>query len=215
MTAVIVMVALFLMRAKARNRLRVRTAPRLLPANVESNAVAPACTVVVSAQSVTGSSLETAASDRPGLRLQPRAPRSTPAVVEVLPPAPLTPVSLKKNAELDQSGLMAHLSLWLKQKLVKKLISDRAELIRTQQAAALQVKHVDERLARIERQLQDQTGAYEQRIAELTRELLAAKEENRALIQARIDQVRAEMQAARARALAEAGLSGTSDRSDE
>jgi len=106
----------------------------------------------------------------------------------------------RANALLRQ-GLVPHLSRWLKEKLVRKLINDRAELLATQQAAVRQVIAVDERLARIEAQIQHQNRAYVRRIEELTAELQAAKEENRALIRARIAQVKSEMETARARLL--------------
>ena len=50
------------------------------------------------------------------------------------------------------------------------------------------------------------------RIEELNKELAAAREENRELIRERIAQVRAEMEAARSRVLAEANLDSTSFR---
>ncbi len=99
--------------------------------------------------------------------------------------------------------LVLHFSRWLKQKLVQKLLVDRAELMKTQQAATLKMMQVDERLARIELQIRQQNRAYEQRIEELSHELLAAKEENRELIRAKINQVKAEMEAARVRILAQ------------
>jgi hypothetical protein len=102
-----------------------------------------------------------------------------------------------------RSGLIPHLSRWLKQKLVRKLVTDRAQLLETQQAATLKAVAVEERLARIERQIQRQNDAYQERIEALTRELVAAKEENRELIRARIAQVKAEMEAARVRIRAE------------
>ena len=64
---------------------------------------------------------------------------------------------------------------------------------------------MDERLSRIELQLQQQNQTYERRIERLNKELAAAKEESRALIRAQIAAVKAEMQTARARLLAEAG----------
>jgi cell division septum initiation protein DivIVA len=63
---------------------------------------------------------------------------------------------------------------------------------------------VDQRLAKIEVQLQQQNQAYEQRIERLTQELAITKEESRALIRAQIAQIKVEMDAARARLLAEA-----------
>jgi hypothetical protein len=102
---------------------------------------------------------------------------------------------------LLRQGLLPELSRWLKQKLVRKLMTDRADLLIAQQMAVRQVQAVDERLARIETQIQHQNRAYVRRIEELTAELQAAKEENRELIRARIAQVKTEMEAARERLL--------------
>jgi hypothetical protein len=100
-----------------------------------------------------------------------------------------------------KAGLLPQLTQWLKHKLVRRLVSDRADLLETQHAATLKALAVDERLSRIEQQIQRQTLAYERRIDELTRELAVAREENRELIRAKIAQVKAEMEAARARLL--------------
>ncbi|HWI59875.1 MAG TPA: hypothetical protein VNZ22_21780, partial [Bacillota bacterium] len=105
---------------------------------------------------------------------------------------------------LLRADLLPQLSQWLKQKLVNKLLTDRTQLLATQQAATLQALQVHERLTRIETQIQQQQQAYEHRIDALTRELTAAKEENRQLIRAQIDQVKAEMEAARSRMRASA-----------
>ncbi len=103
-----------------------------------------------------------------------------------------------------KQNVAKRLSDWLKTKFVQKLVADRANLLQTQQSAALKAKQVDERLARIEQQIQEQPGNYERRIAELTLELAAAREENRELIRARIAQVKQEMETVRARLRAEA-----------
>jgi hypothetical protein len=107
-----------------------------------------------------------------------------------------------------RAGLLPHLGQWLKQKLVRKLIADREQLLATQQAAAQKVRAVEERLSRIERQVRRQNDTYQARIEALTRELLTAKEENRELIRARIAQVKAEMAAARRRLVAQPSGAG-------
>jgi len=84
-----------------------------------------------------------------------------------------------------------------------ELVADRAGLMANQESSTLKVMKVDERLARIEAQLREQNEGYERRIEKLTVELSAAKEENRELIRAQIMQVKAEMEAARARLVAE------------
>jgi endonuclease/exonuclease/phosphatase family metal-dependent hydrolase len=108
----------------------------------------------------------------------------------------------RANAVIRMS-LIPHLTQWLKQKLMRKLIADRAQLLETQQVAAHKVMDVEARLSRIEEQIQRQNETYQARIEALTRELLTAKEENRELIRARIAQVKAEMEAARARLIAQ------------
>ncbi len=93
-----------------------------------------------------------------------------------------------------RAGLLPHLSRWLKEKLVRKLVSDRAQLMEVQRVAALKMLAVDERLSKIELQIQQRNQDYEQRIDELMKELAVAKEENRELIQAKITLVKAEME---------------------
>ena len=105
---------------------------------------------------------------------------------------------------MDQPGLVLHLSQWLKQKFVQRLVADRAGLLQTQAAATRTLATVDERLARIEEQIQQQSHAYEQRIGTLTCELLGGEEELRA-DPGQDDQVKAEMEAARARLVAKGG----------
>ena len=121
----------------------------------------------------------------------------------VNPPALTAEQRAERANAVIRKGLIPHLSQWLKQKLVRKLITDRAQLLETQQAAAHKVMAVEERLARIEQQIQRQNDTYQARIEALTRELLTAKEENREIIRARIAQVKAEMAAARAKLMAQ------------
>jgi hypothetical protein len=70
-------------------------------------------------------------------------------------------------------------------------------LLATQQAAALKLLTVDERLAKIERQIQQIHREYEQRIDGLLKDLITAKEENRELIRAKIALLKAEMEKGR------------------
>lgn len=109
-----------------------------------------------------------------------------------------------------REGVVRELATWLKHKFVRKLVQDRGELIEAQQLATRMAATLDTRLARIEAQIQVQNQAYLARIEELNRELAAAREENRELIRERIAQVKAEMEAARARVLAEAHLDNSS-----
>jgi len=150
-------------------------------------------TVVITAQSVTGSTAEVIPA-RPIVHIESESEQWRRRALAAEERA-------DKHAEAMRRGLMPQMRRWLKEKLTRKLIEDRKDLLETQQVAALKAIAVDERLSRIESQIQQQNAVYERRIEELTRELAAAKEENRELIRAKIAQVKSEMEAARARAL--------------
>jgi hypothetical protein len=102
--------------------------------------------------------------------------------------------------EVVRAGVIANLSRWLKQKVVQRLLSDRAQLLATQQAAALKVAAVDERLAKVEHHIQQRNRDYERRIDDLLKALITAEEENRVLIRAQIDLLKAEMEKTRPKA---------------
>jgi hypothetical protein len=93
-----------------------------------------------------------------------------------------------------REGVIAHLTQWLKQKFVQRLVSDRAQLLATQQAAALKVLAVDQRLANVEHHIEQRSQQYEQRIDDLLKALITAREENRELIRAKIALLKAEME---------------------
>jgi hypothetical protein len=162
-------------------------------------------TVIVGTRSATETALANAAPSRvPQPIIHVKAPGTTQTQAEALRQRALTAEQRAERANaMIRKGLIPHLSQWLKQKLVRKLIADRAQLLETQQAVAHKVMAVEERLSRIEQQIQRQNDTYQARIEALTRELLTAKEENCELIRARITQVQAEMGATRARLMAQ------------
>jgi hypothetical protein len=185
-------------------RRRKRAASRRLAASVAGPAMADAArsgpasaaTVVFMARTVTDSAEEP----------KPLTPASVmhvegPGLTHTQSGAPLP--ADERSVAMMRTGLFALWSQWLKEKLVRKLLAERAEMLGTQQAATFKAMAVEERLARVELQIQHQYKAYERRVEELTRELLAAKDENRELIRVQIAQVKAEMDAVRARALAQ------------
>jgi endonuclease/exonuclease/phosphatase family metal-dependent hydrolase len=102
--------------------------------------------------------------------------------------------------EAVRAGVAAQLTRWFKQKFVQRLVADRAELLATQETAALKMLAVDERLAKIERRIEQRNREYEQRIDDLLKELANAHEENRELIRAKIALVKAEMEKERVKA---------------
>jgi hypothetical protein len=191
-----------------RRRSVVSTRPKPLALTAEGGGAArPAYFVVVTPQSVTGSAageIVVSSTSRPrggvpapAVRRSADAPEDWQHHAQNAGPHP-------ESAAAMRDGLFTHLSHWLKEKLVRRLIADRAQLLAMQEAAARKTLAMDERLARVERQIQQQNQAYEQRIIDLTRELDAAREGNRELIQAQIAKVKAEMEAARARLRTEA-----------
>jgi hypothetical protein len=178
----------------------------LLAAGGESGRVIPSSyTVVVGTRSATEPApADTRVSSAPRPIIHIETPGATQTHAAALRQRALAAEQRAEQATaVIRSGLIPHLRRWLKQKLVRRLISDRAQLLETQQLATLKALGVEERLARIEQQIQRQTSAYQERIEALTRELIVAKEENRELIRARIVQVKAEMAAARARMMAQ------------
>jgi hypothetical protein len=164
------------------------------------------CMVFVGTRSSTGAACTNAGPSRvPKPIIQVEGPGMTQTQAEALRRRALTAEQRAERANaMIRKGLIPHLSQWLRQTLVQKLIVDRAQLLETQQSAAHKVMAVEERLSRIEQQIQRQNDTYQARIEALTRELLTAKEETRELIHARITQVKAEMEATRARLIAQA-----------
>jgi len=186
-------------------RLWIRRTPktrRLLP----ENCVASAYTFVVGTQSGTGqASPAMGHSPPPQPVIHIEAAGTTHTHAQALQ---LRATAPQQNAEPTaaalRAGLVADLSRWLKQRLLRRLITDRSRLLDAQETAALKARAVEARLARIENQIQEQNQGYQRRIQELTEALVAARAENRELILAQIRQVKAEMEAARARLLTQA-----------
>jgi len=179
--------------------------PRTPPLVTDGSDASSGYTVVMSTRSATESPSHTPGPvPIPSPVIHIESPADTHTQTEALRQRALDAERQAERARaLIREGLIPDLRTWLKQKLARKLISDRTQLLETQQAATRQAAAVEQRLARIERQVQEQNRMYVQRIEELTRELLVAKEENRELIRARIEQVKAEMAAARERLLAQ------------
>jgi len=87
----------------------------------------------------------------------------------------------------------------LKDRLLQRLLAQRAGLMDTQQLAAAELAELEARLQKMQAPLQERLRAYEARIIELERELARKGEENRELIRARIQVMRTQMAAVRNR----------------
>jgi hypothetical protein len=89
-----------------------------------------------------------------------------------------------------QTRLIPHLARGLMDKFVRALISQRSELIRTQQVGTDQLAEIEQRLDQISTRLENRQVFYETRISQLEKELAAAEEENRELIRMKIHEAR-------------------------
>jgi hypothetical protein len=181
--------------------------PALLPNSFEPGQQKPSSfTVVMAPHSGTGPQPDpTAASSAPHPVIHLEGPSATQTQSGAWQQRALAAEHRAEQAHaVIRRRLLPHLREWLKHFMVRKLVTDREQLLEAQQAATRRALVVDERLARIELQIKEQNLAYSRRIEELVCELASAKEENRELIRQRIAQVRAEMEAARAKLMAQA-----------
>jgi hypothetical protein len=105
-----------------------------------------------------------------------------------------------KNDPVIRARLTEHLTRLLGQSVVQRLLSQRGQLIKTQEAAVQQAEELGQRLEKVETDMQERFGAYEQRIVELEAELEAAEEQNRDLIRAKIAIAKEELERERAKA---------------
>jgi hypothetical protein len=85
----------------------------------------------------------------------------------------------EKAKAVVREGLIPHLARWTKDRLVQTLFSQRKRLLETQQATASEVAELEKRLADVTPQIEKQLGAYEKRIADLQKELMAKAEKRR------------------------------------
>ncbi len=99
-----------------------------------------------------------------------------------------------KAKAVVREGLLAQLARWMSDKMTRRLVEQRAELLSAHQKAAVEVAELEARLEKVQAPLQERLAAYESRIAELEKELLAKGEENRELIKAKIQIIRKQVE---------------------
>jgi hypothetical protein len=143
----------------------------------------------------------------PPLALRPRSLGSTP------PPAGTTmteaeaaawrqrALEAEQRAEQVQAaaraGLAPHLVQALKETVVQELATQRRELLKAQEEAALEIAGIIHRLDAVQAPMQERLRAYEARIQELEKELSALNEENRELLKLKIDMIRHQLEVER------------------
>jgi DNA-directed RNA polymerase subunit RPC12/RpoP len=79
-------------------------------------------------------------------------------------------------------ALIPHLARMMMNRLVQALFAQRETLLDTQTEATKRMTELEERIARAQISVQDRFAAYENRIAELEKQLLAVEEEKRELM---------------------------------
>ena len=84
----------------------------------------------------------------------------------------------RQATDVMRGGMIPHLARLMNHRLFRGVASQRAHLLKTQQAGAEQVAELERRLAKIQASLQDRLGVYERRIRELENEV-AAREQAR------------------------------------
>ncbi len=92
----------------------------------------------------------------------------------------------QKTNRVLRTALVPHLARWLRSKVMRKLARQRAHLLETQQKAEQDLAELEQRLASMHAPLEERLKAYEERIAELQKNLHAKGEENREIIKATI-----------------------------
>src|SRR5487761_2574218 len=123
-------------------------------------------------------------------RTRRRAPALLPMRAEKLSPPP---------HELLPAGLAPQLTQILKEAVVQGLAAQRSELLQAQQIAAAEISALVHRLDELKAPMQERLRSYEDRIAELERDLAERNEENRALLKLKIEMTRRQLEAERAR----------------
>ncbi len=98
-----------------------------------------------------------------------------------------------------RAGVLPHLAEWLKKKFVRRLVSERSQMLDAQQSATAELAELERRLDELHAPLQERLHAYEKRIVELEQMLAAKGEENRELLRAKIQMTRQQLEAARAK----------------
>jgi hypothetical protein len=112
---------------------------------------------------------------------------------------PLPPPTVAAVLQAAQPGLEAHLVETLKDAVVQELAGQRRELLAAQQQAAAELTELARRLEAVQTPLLERLRAYEQRIRDLEKELAEQSQENRELLELKIEMTRRQLQSERSR----------------
>lgn len=121
----------------------------------------------------------------------------------LVPETAALPEATGDGADGLRGGLAAQLARVLGTRLVQRLFSQRASLLETQRLASAELEEMESRLGEVHAPLRERLQAYEQRIAELEKQLAQKGAENRELLKAKIDLTRRHLETERSRNPAE------------
>lgn len=110
---------------------------------------------------------------------------------------PLPPPRVNSLLNSVQSNLAPHLVDALKDAVVQELAAQRKELLAGQQAAAAELTELARRLEAVQTPMLERLRAYEQRIAELEKDLADQSKENRELLKLKIEMLRQQIETER------------------
>jgi len=115
---------------------------------------------------------------------------------------PASNLPVQQNGErliAERDALAPLLAQAVKEAVVQELATQRRELLRAQENAALELVAMIRRLDSLQAPLQDRLRAYESRIQELEKELAARVEENHELLNLKIEMLRRQLETERVR----------------
>jgi len=121
----------------------------------------------------------------------------------LVPETEALPENASTAAEALRGGLAAQLARVLGTRLVQRLFAQRAGLLETQKLASTELAEMETRLQQVHTPLRERLEAYEKRIACLEKELAQKGAVNRALLKAKIDLTRRQLETERAHNRAE------------
>ncbi len=96
-----------------------------------------------------------------------------------------------------RASLAPHLAQVLKETVVQELATQRRELLKAQEEAAMEIAAMIRRLDSVQAPMQERLRSYEARIQELEKELTVRNEENRELLKLKIEMIRRQLEAER------------------
>lgn len=108
-------------------------------------------------------------------------------------------IEAEAKAERAQEAIRQGVLEQLREKVVTGLASQRSDLLDAQQTAAAEMAELEKRLNELHAPLQERLHTYERRIADLEKQLAAKDQENIELIKAKIDLMRKQLEAEKAK----------------